>query len=265
MSNSIINYFITVLDILVVAWIFYKLILLIRGTRAVQILLGIIILALFTIFVGQIVHLRMLSWILEKFWTISPIILAIVFQPELRQALAQLGGEPLKRMYINSELKAIKEIVTATCEMSEKKTGALIAIEQQIGLKNYMETGTLINGEISKELLSSIFYPKSILHDGAVIIEGSKIMSAGCVFPVSDNMVLSKIIGIRHRAAIGISEISDAIVIVVSEETGHISIACEGRLQQNIEPGELQKQLSDIYLKKLKKSFVRKNAQVKTN
>ena len=253
------NYIVNIVDILLVSWIFYKIILLIKGTRAVQILLGFVILALLTIFVGQMAHFKTLSWLLEKFWIAAPIIVAIVFQPELRQVLAKIGGEPLKRIFIKSELKVVKEIAQAVKEMSQKRIGALIAIEQEIGLKNYIETGTLINGDVSNELLLSIFYPKSILHDGAVIIEHSRLTSAGCIFPVSDNPVASKMIGTRHRAALGISEISDAIVIVVSEETGDISMALEGKLERNINPDDLHKKLSDIYRKKLEKTFIPNN------
>src|SRR3989339_83682 len=157
------NYIIHILDILIISWIFYRIILLIKGTRAVQILLGIVVLAVLTIFVDQVAHLKMLSWLLNRFWILAPIIVAIVFQPELRQMLAQLGGEPLKRIFIKSELKVVKEIIQAIREMSQKKMGALIAIEQEIGLKNYIETGTLIDGAVSSELLMSIFYPKSVL------------------------------------------------------------------------------------------------------
>ncbi|MDI6641245.1 MAG: diadenylate cyclase CdaA, partial [Elusimicrobiota bacterium] len=236
----------------------YRLILLIKGTRALQILVGILILAVVTIFFREIIYLKTLSWLLENFWLAAAIILAIAFQPELRQALAKLGEEPLKRIFISRSLEFIGEIVQAVVEMSQKHIGALVVIEQEARLKNFIETGTIVNGQISKELLLSIFYPNSALHDGAVIVEGSRLIAAGCILPVSENPQISKVLGTRHRAAIGITEVSDAIAVVVSEESSEISLAYEGKLQQNISRDELKKKLIEIYRSRIEKSFISK-------
>lgn len=240
------HYLIHVLDIAVVAYIFYRLILLIKGTRAVQIILGLLVIFALT-FIAQAVHLRTTNWLLEKFWFAAVLILAIVFQPEIRTALAQLGSHPWGRIFVPSGLGFIDEIVDAVAGFHEHNTGALIVIEQDTGLRNYIETGTVVNGEVSKELLGAIFTPRSPLHDGAAIIQNARIIGAGCVLPLSHEPGLSKILGTRHRAGVGLSEISDAIIVIVSEESGMISIAREGRLESNLTPDDVRSRLMEIY------------------
>jgi len=219
---------INVLDILFLSYIFYRLLLLIKGTRAVQVLLGIL-------FIGSVMavsiylKLETTSWLLSNFWSAGLVILVIIFQPDIRSALAQLGSGRLTHFFMREEITAIKEIIAAVKEASLKRIGILIVVEQETGLKDIIEKGVKINGEISSELLLTIFSPKTLLHDGAVVISGSKIIAAACPLPSTESPVISKYMGMRHRAAIGISEVSDALVIVVSEETGEISITHNGK------------------------------------
>lgn len=240
------TYLVNIVDILIVSYIFYRLMLLIKGTRAVQIILGILTLVLIT-FLAEAVHLRTLSWLFEKFWLATVVILAVVFQPEIRSALAQLGSHRWTRVIVTSELSFIDDIIEAVKSLSAKNIGALIVLEQDTGLRNYIETGTIVNAQVSKELLLAIFNPRSPLHDGAVIIHSARLISAGSVLPLSNDPGISKILGTRHRAAVGVTETSDAIVIVVSEETGTVSIAREGRLENEVDLDALKKRLADLY------------------
>ncbi|MDR3274647.1 MAG: diadenylate cyclase CdaA [Endomicrobium sp.] len=233
------KYLINVLDIFILAAIFYRVILIIKGTRAIQIMVGILFILSFTLLVKNVLHLRALSWLLEKFWLAAFIIFAIIFQIEIRNVLAQLGGRiwGLKAKVKDSY---ITEIIDAVKDISASMAGGLIAIENEIGLKNFTETGISLNANISKELLLSIFKNKSApLHDGAVIIFNDKISAAGCLLPLSHDTDV-KIFGTRHRAALGLSEATDAVIIVVSEETGQISVAYKGRLYENIPYGQLK-------------------------
>lgn len=240
------TYLVNIVDILIVAYIFYRLMLLIKGTRAVQIILGILTLVLIT-FLAQAASLRTLSWLFEKFWLATVVILAVVFQPEIRSALAQLGSHRWTRVLVTSELSFVEDIIEAVRDLSAKNIGALIVLEQDTGLRNYIETGTIINAQVSKPLLMAIFNPRSPLHDGAVIIHSARLISAGSVLPLSNEPGISKILGTRHRAAVGLTETSDAIVIVVSEETGTVSLAREGRLESNVDLDALRKRLLDLY------------------
>jgi diadenylate cyclase len=241
------RYVINLLDILVVAYIFYRILLLIKGTRAVQITLGILTLILLTFFVREVLHLKMLSWLLGNFWAASAVILVVVLQPEIRSGLTQLGSHRWSKILFSSELTFIDEIIKALAAFRQNHTGALIVLEQEIGLRPYIESGVIINAQVSGELIISIFNPRSPLHDGAIVIENTRLISAGCILPLSNDPDISKVLGTRHRAAIGLSEISDAIIIVVSEETGIMSLAREGMLETDIEPEDLKKRLMDLY------------------
>lgn len=241
------NYLVHAVDILLVAYIFYRMMLLIKGTRAVQIIIGIVTLVIITFVAQEVMHLKTLSWLFEKFWLATMVILAVVFQPEIRSALAQLGSHKWGKILVTSELGFVKEIIETIKELGSKHSGALIVLEQDTGLKNYIETGTIINAHVSKELLLSIFNTASPLHDGAVILQNARLIAAGCVLPLSNEPDISKILGTRHRAAVGLSEISDAIIIVVSEETGIISLAREGSLETGIDPDVLHKQLLALF------------------
>lgn len=229
------EYIVNVLDIAIMAIVFYRIILVIRGTRAMQIVAGILILLICTIISKNVLHLRAVSWILSNFWTMGVLILSIAFQSEIRSFLAQIGSnfKPFAPPQIKH--KNIEAIVEAAESLSEAKYGGLIAVENEIGLRSYADTGIPINAVITKELLLSIFKNKnSPLHDGAVIIYDEKIMAASCILPLSIHNANLSMHGTRHRAALGLSEATDAIVVVISEETGQISIAFRGTLYSNL-------------------------------
>ncbi|MDR3306602.1 MAG: diadenylate cyclase CdaA [Endomicrobium sp.] len=228
-----------VLDIFILTLIFYRIILIIQGTRTIQIFIGILFILGLTIVSRDILHLKALSWLLDNFWLAAVIIFAVIFQTEIRNLLAQIGG----RLWgAKSKIKDsyIIEIVDAIEDLSSSMTGCLIAIENEIGLKSFTETGVLLNADISRELLLSIFKNKSApLHDGAIIISNGRIVSAGCVLPLSHDTNV-KLFGTRHRAALGLSEVTDSVVVVVSEETGQISVAHDGKLHGNNSLSKLQ-------------------------
>lgn len=240
-----------VIDILIVAFAFYKLFMLIRETRAEQLTKGIIILFVFTK-VSEWLELYTVYWILEKAMTVGVLAILIVFQPELRRGLEYIGRS---RFFTKSFMeikdedtnKLIDEIVEAAASLSRQKIGALIVMERETGLNEVVETGTRIDGKVSSGLLINIFIPNTPLHDGAVVIKEDTVKAAGCFLPLTDNMSLSKELGTRHRAALGISEKSDCLAIVVSEETGAISIAEKGSLARYLDSKTLRQILLDMY------------------
>ncbi|MBV4419014.1 diadenylate cyclase CdaA [Clostridium tyrobutyricum] len=223
----------SVMDILVVSYILYKGYMLMKETRAEQLLKGIILL-IFLIPISSFFNLTMLNWILTKTLTIGVLSIVIIFQPEIRSALEHLGRTTFIDKHIMQDEKAIKklidEIVNAVENLSKSKTGALIVIEQVTGLEDIIKTGTKLDAVVSSALLENIFVVNTPLHDGATIIRNDRIVSAGCFLPLTHNNSLNRKLGTRHRAAIGMSENSDALVIIVSEETGTISLAVHGRI-----------------------------------
>ncbi len=231
----------SLIDIGIVAYIFYRLLSLIKGSRAEQLLKGLFVLLLFSVAVS-VLQLDMVNWLLEKLWIIFAIALPIVFQPELRRILEQLGrgkffasSTYLDKIYSD---RIVNEIVTAVQVMSQDRVGALIIVARETGIEEYMDSGTRMDSLVSAELLINIFVPNTPLHDGAVIIKEGRIQSAACFLPLSSNPAIDGRLGTRHRAALGISEVSDALCIVVSEETGAVSVAREGRLVRYLdEPG----------------------------
>ncbi len=240
-----------VLDIIIVAVVFYKLYMLIRQTRAEQLLKGIILL-LVAAKISEILELYTLFWILEKAMTLGVLAVLIVFQPELRRALEYIGrtkffSKSLIEVEGEEIEKTVDQIVDAYASLSRQKIGALIIIERETGLNEIAETGTEINGKVSSELLINIFIPNTPLHDGAVLINKDNIKAASCFLPLTENINLSKELGTRHRAAIGMTEKSDSLGIIVSEETGIISVADNGKLKRNITSEELKEILLDIY------------------
>ena len=240
-------YIVNILDILILSYIFYRILLVIKGTRTIQIVIGLIVLVAITIIARDVLHLETLSWLMSRFWLAAVVILAVVFQTEIRYALAKIGS---KLFFLETKIKSnfISEIVEAAVEMSRIKMGALIVIEKDMGLKNYTETGIRIDAIITHELLLSIFNTKAPIHDGAVIIKDEKIDSAGCVLPISTEIEV-KHLGTRHRAGIGLSALTDAIVVVVSEQTGIISVCLDGKIEQVA---------SDKLLEKLTKCYTQK-------
>lgn len=240
-----------IVDIAVVAFVFYKIIGFIRQSRAEQLVKGLLVLIV-ALGLSELLHLYTLNWILKSCMTIGVIALVVVFQPELRRGLESLGrSKILKSTFSQVERdqaqKITNEFVEAIQYLADTKTGALIIIERETALTEICETGTKIDAEITTELIGNIFYEGAPLHDGAVIIRGDRIHSAGCVLPLTQNSSLPKELGTRHRAGIGITEMSDAISLIVSEETGIISSARNGKLTRYLDGKALEKILLDGY------------------
>jgi diadenylate cyclase len=251
-----------VIDISIVAFVLYKLLLLIRETRAEQVLKGLAIL-LFATKLSEILQFNTIFWILKNTATVGVIALLIVFQPELRRALEQIGrGQLFDRLFFRDDKDPsilISEVVRSVQNMARLKIGALIVIERKTGINEVIETGVKIDGELSSALLENIFVVNTPLHDGAVIIRGDRIAAAGCFLPLTENNNISKQLGTRHRAAIGISEVSDALAIVVSEETGVISLAVNGKLTRYLDSKALKEMLKKVYIReKEPRSFIPK-------
>ncbi|HHS49625.1 MAG TPA: TIGR00159 family protein [candidate division Zixibacteria bacterium] len=237
-----------VIDILVVALIVYSFLLLMKGTRAVTMLIGLGTI-LFLMFLSTWMDMNSLKWLSAHLGTVWIIAFIIVFQPELRNALMRLGNAPLFRRLVGSRSrKAAASVVNAVDVLSSAKVGALIAIKRDVGLKGYIETGKRIAAEATSELLVTIFTPHTPLHDGAVIIEDDTISAAGCELPLTTNPRYQRSLGMRHRAGLGLSEETDAVIVIVSEETGAISLAIRGNLRRNLTLDNLRK-LLDISLK----------------
>ena len=239
-----------VLDIGIVSYVIYRVIILVRETRAMQLIKGILFIMV-AARLSDLLHLRTLAYLLNN--TISYVAFAVVvlFQPELRRVLEQIGRNKFSNFFNfeeeSSTIKTtavIEEIIKAVTEMSKTKTGALIVIEMKTKIGEIINTGTEIDSHVSSELLINIFTPNTPLHDGAIIIRSNKLKAAACFLPLTDNPNLSRELGTRHRAAIGISEVSDAIAIVVSEETGKISFALNAGLTRNLTPDMLRKAMN---------------------
>lgn len=235
------------MDIAVVTVVLYWILLLIRGTRALQMVFGLVVLGA-AYLLAQGTELNTLGWILENFLGSIVIVIVILFQNEIRRALALVGSNPLTGASPREQQHLIGETVKAATALSNKRIGALIVLERSTGLKNYIEKGTPIGAMVSKDLIMSIFMPFSPIHDGAVIISGGRIAAARCFLPLTLNPRLEKIMGTRHRAALGLAEETDAAVVVVSEESGKISAACEGKLYSRLEADELRRMLDKFMI-----------------
>ena len=237
-----------VIDVAVVAFVLYQLLRLLRGTQGTQILVGLVLLAVVGVLATQF-NLLLLSWLFKNAGFFILIGVIVMFQPELRRALDQIGrlgklGHPLAGYSTRLYSQAISEAIRAVERLSVRKNGALIAFERDVGLEDYAATGVKINGEISAEFLQSIFYPNSPLHDGAVIVRGNRIVAAGCLLPLPEEGLVRERLGTRHRAALGLSLASDALVLVVSEETGAISVIEEGKITRNLDGDGLRRVVS---------------------
>jgi diadenylate cyclase len=241
----------SVLDILLVTLVIYGLLALVRGTQAVVLLRGIIFLVVATVMLTSFLRLPAFSWLLRNSLPALLISVPVIFAPELRRALERLGraGTGININTREAEQEQVIEAITnAAVRLSERRHGALIVIERQVGLKNYTDTGVTLDATVTVELLVQIFYPNTPLHDGAVILKGSRIVAAACVMPLtSGENITDRQMGLRHRAALGISEVSDAVAVVVSEETGSISVAHNGRMIQRLDAARLRHILSAFY------------------
>lgn len=236
-----------ILDILVVAFIVYKGINMIHSSAASRIIRSIVALLLLTA-LTSILKMRSLNYILDKILELGIIALVVIFQPELRRALERFGGRSLRSIWqgkpqVSQYEGVIAQVVIACETMSRQKVGALIVFERETSLIEFFKTGTILNAQVSSELIRNIFFPKASLHDGAMVIQGDRIAAAGCVLPLSENTHLSSDLGTRHRAGVGMSEVSDAVVVIVSEESGAISVAQGGMLKRHLAPQMLEKLL----------------------
>lgn len=249
-NSEPIELLITILDVLFVWFVIYKLITLIRGTKAVQLLKGI-----FVIIVARVITdalgMETLGWMLDQVIRFGFLAIIIIFQPEIRRALEQLGRG---KIFARSSLQEQEEqnrllgaMSKSVSYMAKRRIGALISIERETGLSEYIETGIPMNATISSELLINLFIPNTPLHDGAVIVQRNKIASAACYLPLSESPFISKDLGTRHRAAIGLSEVTDAVTIVVSEETGAVSITANGDLHRNLTMDEFEQHLKRLW------------------
>lgn len=253
MFSYLLNIWRPIVEVAILWFVFYRILLLFEGTRAIQLLKGIIVVLVIFFFVQEL-ELDTLSWILTKLFALSVIGFLIIFQPELRRALTRLGKNYIFGIFLKEE-QVIDEIVKSALTLSKNRRGGLIAIERDVGLKPYIESGVPVDSKISNELINAIFMPNGPLHDGGVVIQNDRIAAAACLFPLTEDTHVTKALGTRHRAAIGLSEETDAAVIVVSEETGTISIALEGKIEQNLNKDNLTHSLKNLY--RLRKAGVK--------
>ena len=239
-----------VVEILIISFLFYYILLWIKNTRAWNLFKGIMIILIF-IMLALIFHMNTILWLAENLLSVGLLALVIIFQPELRKALENLGGKNLFGRWFNFGKtdndrfsdRTIEELIKASYAMGKVRTGALIVVEDEILLNEYVRTGIDVDAIISSQLLINIFEKNTPLHDGAVIVRGDRVVSATCYLPLSDSLVLSKDLGTRHRAAVGISEVSDSLTIVVSEETGKVSIALRGQIYHGVDADFLREKL----------------------
>ncbi|MEP7104255.1 MAG: diadenylate cyclase CdaA [Chloroflexota bacterium] len=237
-----------VLDVMLVSFILYQLLRLVRGTQAIQLIVGLAVLVMVGV-AASALNLILLSWLFRNAAPFIVIAIIVLFQPELRRILDQVGrighlGRPLGAFTDPLRSRSMQEVIRAVERLAARRTGALVAFEREVGLEDYAATGVRINGEVSSEFLQSIFFPNSPLHDGAVIIRGSQILAAGCLLPLPEEGTVRERLGTRHRAAIGLSLASDALIVVVSEETGSISLVENGTITRNLDAEGLRRRLT---------------------
>ena len=235
------------IEILIVSSILYYIYLYLRGTHGARILIGVALVFLTLSFISQVLDLEVLGWLLKSFSVFLAIALVVIFQPELRRALNELGSHRFFTTALQRR-EAVEELTDAMFDLSSKGYGALIALERDVSLKSFSESGITLDAEFSKELLLTIFHPKTVLHDGGVIVRGERVVAAGCIFPLTQRDDLDRTIGLRHRAGLGLSEESDSIVLVVSEESGQVSICHSGVIERNLNVERFSKRLSQLLL-----------------
>ena len=233
------------IEIGILWFVYYGILIFARGTRGVYVLRGIILITLFFIITKQL-GLERINWIFTKIFALSILGFLIMFQQEIRRGLASIGQRRWSRFFLK-ESEIISEITTACFLLSKRKIGALIAIERETRLENYIESGIDMDAKVNSDLLITIFMPNTPLHDGGVIISGERIAVSGCLFPLTQNPKVSNMLGTRHRAALGLSEETDAIVVVVSEETAGVSVAIGGRLTHDLDRESLERVLGNLY------------------
>jgi diadenylate cyclase len=242
------------LDILLVAFILYRIILLIKGTRAVQMLVGLIVLLLVYV-ASQVGELYTLNWLLENFLSSIILVIVVIFQNDIRRALIHVGRNPFfADLSFREESRVIDELVRGSVALVKNRFGALLVIERETGLNDFLEVGVELDAKPSSELISAVFHPSSPIHDGALIVQQGRLTRAGCLLPLTQSTEISPRLGTRHRAAIGLTELVDAVVVVVSEETGKISVVVGGRMTRNLDGPRLKKVLMRLLEPKRAKS-----------
>lgn len=254
------------LDVLVVAYLIYRLMMLAKGTRAWQIISGLLVFGLI-LWLSDRMQLSALNWILTKLFVLGPVAIVILFYPELRRALEEVGrlgfwGRGFTGLNKEDLSEMIGEVVRAASALSDKRTGALIVLERETGLTPIVETGTLLNALVTADLLQTLFQPGAPLHDGAAVIRLKRLVAAGCILPLSENRSLGTQVHTRHKAALGISEQSDALVLVVSEETGIISLAFEGKMVRGLRDEFLRDRLIEMFLGRVGPTARRRRGRV---
>jgi diadenylate cyclase len=245
--NNLLNYIRPVLEIGVLTFLIYGVLYFLRGTRATSILAGIIIVLIILTVLSDAVKFEVINWLLSSLWGILATAMLVIFQPELRRAFAQLGTTPFTNRKIKKK-EAINEVVNAVLDMSRQRIGSIIVFERQIGMASIVNNAVQLDIKLNNLLLQSIFYPNSPLHDGAVIVKNDKIIAAHAILPLTQDESLVQSLGTRHRAGIGITEETDAVVVICSEETGMVSIACRGRLKRDIKPDKILRYLSGLLI-----------------
>lgn len=234
---------IDLLDILLVAFIIYRLILLIKGTRTVQMLLGLAVLLIVYV-ASQVGGLYTLNWLLDNFLSSIILVIVVIFQNDIRRALVHMGRNPFfANQSFREESQAIEELVKGCTALASRRYGALVVIERETGINDFLEVGSELDAKLSGNLLSAVFHPQSPMHDGAVIVQRGRLTRAGCFLPLTQNPNVSPRLGTRHRAAIGLTELVDAVAIVVSEETGRVSVVVSGKMTRDLDPITLRKVL----------------------
>jgi len=241
------------LEVAILALLFYYVLRYLRGTKSASVLAGIVFVFMGLAILADLLNFEVISWLLNGSWTLLAMALIVIFQPEFRRAFAQIGSNPFTKGVRRQE--TIDEIITAVINLSGKSQGALIAIEQNIGLKGLADNSLKIDARLSHRLIETIFAPNTPLHDGGIIIKSGKIRYAHCVFPLSINSELTRSMGTRHCAALGITEETDALVVVVSEETSGISIVHKGNIKKNIRPDRLRRFMDTLMNKERGKTF----------
>jgi diadenylate cyclase len=255
--NVILNFILTVtfwdiLDIIIVAYLIYRIITVVRKTSSGGVVKGIVLL-IAVMWLSSLLNLSVVNYLLGQTMKLGVLVLIILFQPELRRFLEQMGSKNFdfifrRQVKIGNIEASISSTVAACMDMSKTRTGALIVFEREIELTDYVKTGTRLDSVLSSELLKNIFFPRTPLHDGSVIVRNGRIIAAGCMLPMSNNTKLSRDLGMRHRAGIGMSEVSDAVVVIVSEETGSISVAVDGMLKRHLAQETFEKLLRNELL-----------------
>lgn len=235
-------------EVLVLWVIIYQFYRVFRATRGSKILVGLALIVVGLTFASQLLELKVIEWIIKGAAAILTFALLIIFQPELRTGLARLGSTSLFSFATTQQKVFLEQLADAVVKLSKKRDGALFAIERSISLEDYEATGVAIDAELSVELVTTIFHPKTALHDGGLVLKSERIASAACIFPVSQQHLSDRSLGLRHRAAFGISEETDAVAIIVSEETGSISIVVDGKLSRGLSEADFRKQLEDLFL-----------------